>query len=152
MKPRNQTPTEVAPSEAPKTDLPLPPRTRKLFGSSTSKLDLKGRVRAGYRPRWINDEPGRIDLAKECGYEHIKDNKGRPMFIVVDRAGMKAYAMEIPEEFYQEDFKLKQARDDQTMEALMRKPIPDAGYRPTVADTGQPRTQQQTVVGSGSFG
>src|SRR3990167_4511367 len=90
-----------------------PPVKRPLFGKRRPTLNL-GAVRPGYIPRWINDEPGRIDYAKECGYEHIKDEKGKPRFKVVDRGnGMKAYAMEIPKDLYDEAFFEKQRANDE---------------------------------------
>lgn len=124
------------------------PRTRPRFGIPTTKLAIPPNlIKEGFRPRWINDAPGRIDYAKQCGYEHIKEN-GKNLERVVDRGtGMKAYAMQIPEEFYQADFADKQRDNDQIDHSIMRTPIADHGYRPTIGGTDQPVSQSQVITG-----
>ena len=124
------------------------PAKRPVFGQRRKTLDLNA-ARPGYVSRWINDEPGRVDYAKECGYEHITDAKTKkPIFRVVDRTtGMKAYAMEIPQEFFDQAFAEKQRTNDAIDEAIMSRPIADAGYRPTIGNTLQPRTQAQVIRG-----
>jgi hypothetical protein len=89
----------------PALDPSVPRRVRKPFGSVEAKL--KAPKRPGYVRRWFNDSPGRIERAREAGYELVmaddgkrvshlggKDDKGEPVMM---------YLMEIPEEYYRED-------------------------------------------------
>lgn len=124
---------------------------RKPFGAREPRLDVSRFARPGYVQRWFNDYHGRIDRAKEAGYVHINEN-GKPKKMVVDRSsGLEAYAMEIPQEFYDEDFSRKQANLDQLDEAIIRKPIADQGYRPTIGNTDQPRSSMKAVTGRTPF-
>lgn len=126
---------------------------RLRFGDPVTRLELPGGARQGYVPRWINDKPGRIDFAKKCGYEHIKDEKGAPISRVVDNTtGLLAFAMEVPKKFYDEDFIAKQRREDETESAILRNAISDQGYRPTVGNTDQPRSSMRVVTGRMPFG
>ena len=147
--PRNRKPDAPA-AEAATAPPPAPMRpgeARRPFGVPRKKLELTG-TRPGYVPRWINDEPGRVDAAKAGGYEHIRDGRGKPISRVVDRrTGLLAYAMEIPKEFYDADFALKQKKNDEIDDAIMNRAIADKGYRPTVGGTLQPRTQAQVIRG-----
>lgn len=99
-------------------------------------------------PRWINDYPGRVNIAKSAGYEHIKDADGKPIEAVVDKhSGLKAFAMEIPKEFYDEDFAAKQEQEDAKEFAVLHGTIDEAGYRPTVGGTNKPRSTMQVLSG-----
>lgn len=70
----------------------------------------------GFVPRWFNDTPGRIARALGAGYRHVLDPDGIKYTLTVGRAegggGQLAYWMEIPKEFYDEDFAAKQANLD----------------------------------------
>lgn len=143
---------QPVPADALEEAVALPAKRidRPLFGKRRKQLELTA-TRPGYVPRWINDEPGRIDYAKECGYEHIKDEKNKPVSRVVDRrSGMKAYAMEIPKEFYDEAFFEKQRRNDEIDQAIMSKPVGDGGYRGGDQGSGAPQSRAQVFRGRAS--
>lgn len=120
------TPVAAAPpeaSDAPVDDgvAPLPRRARKPFGTPEAKLSWP--PRPGYKRRVFNDEPGRIARALEAGYEHVLEN-GKPICRTVGSAerggGLTGYLMEIPEEWYDEDFAKKQEALDETDAAIYR--------------------------------
>lgn len=101
----------------------LPPRSaRKPFGSMSLKLDYP--VREGFHRHWFNDVPGRIDRAKEAGYEHVMSNEGKPVSRTVGTAegggALTAYLMEIPEEWYQQDMATEQNLIDEKEEVIRR--------------------------------
>jgi len=91
-------------------------------------------TRPGYVRRWVNDDPGRLDAAREGGYEFVAgeskseggatDGIGAKISRVVGtRDGgtpITAYLMEIRKEWYDEDQKAKQAGVNATEEALKR--------------------------------
>lgn len=101
---------------------PLPRRIRKPFGTPESKLAMP--ARPGYVGRWFNDEPGRIQRALAAGYDHVKNPDGTPVSRTVDKGvdnrGLVAFYMEIPKEFYDEDFAAKQAALDETDKSIYR--------------------------------
>ena len=77
------------------------------------KARLAYESRPGYVRRWINDEPGRVFDAENGGYAKVIDKlTGKPVYRIVGTAkaggGLTAYLMEIPEEFWKEDFDQKQ--------------------------------------------
>jgi hypothetical protein len=91
---------------------------RRPFGVPVSRLGVSKEIE-GYHLRWINDEPGRIALAQESGYEFVtpeevgRADEGTQVKEHVgtgrdDVTPMYAYLMKIPMEWYLED---KQARD-----------------------------------------
>jgi hypothetical protein len=126
--------------------VPVRPVKRPLFGKRRKSLELDA-TRPGYVPRWINNEPGRIEYAKECGYEHIKDQKSKPITRVVDRrSGLIAYAMEIPKELFDAAFIEKQRSNDAIDEAIFREAVP-GGYRGGDQGSGAPATQAQVFRG-----
>ena len=99
--------------------------TRKPFGSFTQKLALP--PRPGYKTHWFNDVPGRIDEAKEGGWSHRKDDKGKPLRRVVgtgrDKGALYAYAMDIPVVFWEEDLQLKFERARSMTDGLKSSPV-----------------------------
>lgn len=129
-------------------DDPIEPRRRQRQRWGERQFKLPRHVRPGFVPRVFNDVPGRVDLAKRRGYRHVLDDKGLPINLVVDEtSGLKAYLMEIPQEFYDEDFADKQAHADMTDMAILNKALEDGGYRPTVPNTTEPMTKMQVVRG-----
>lgn len=120
-----------------------------------AQLKLRAGRREGYRRRWINDKPGRLDAALAAGYEFAQDgvagstNPGsrisRPVDVNEDGSPRSAYLMEIPEEFYREDFAAKQAALDETDAAIRAGNIQgksgqDGRYVPDVGITYEPST------------
>ena len=86
-------------------------RERVPFGGA--ELRLAWAKRPGYRRYWFNDTFGRIGRAKSAGYEHVlHPETGAPVSTAVgtDRsgAGMMAYLMEVPEQWYWEDMAVQQ--------------------------------------------
>lgn len=77
------------------------PRPQQRFGAVRKKLEVE--KIPGFEQRWINDIPGRVDYAKECGYAHVTDANGNPIFRVVDKGGLRAYRMKIPAVWYNEN-------------------------------------------------
>ena len=127
-------------------DYTLPRRKRQRWGER--RFNLPQHQRPGFRARVFNDVPGRIKGAKDRGYIHVLDEDGAPIKLVVDRSdGTIGYLMEIPEEFYREDFADKQAVNDATDLAILSKPMADGGYRPMVPGTNQPVTQASVTRG-----
>ena len=115
------------------------PKKRVPFGSTQLKLDLP--LRPGFHRHWFNDAPGRIDRARDAGYTHILDERTKePMRRIVSAAagggGTWAYAMEIPQEFYNEDQALKEeqiaALEDQMKRGITDRP--DGQYVPKKPD------------------
>jgi hypothetical protein len=121
-------PQRVVKSSAGETDEPSAnaapaTRTRKPFGRAQAKLAYPDRE--GYVRRWFNDTPGRIQRAKDAGYEHVVDPRTKnPVTLVVGVAerggGLSAFLMEIPREFYEEDFAAKQEALDEIDKAVQR--------------------------------
>jgi hypothetical protein len=94
---------------------PIAPRQQRVpFG--TLEQRLKDRARPGYRGYIFNDTPGRIERARLAGYTHILDVEGKPVSQIVGTASgggpLHAYAMEIPEEDFRQDFLAEQAKLD----------------------------------------
>ena len=90
----------------------------------------------GYRLRWINDTPGRLNEARQGGYEFVMndeiggkfgdtdiDQTNRDLGSKVCRAvsqttGLKAYLMKIPNEYYEADQRAKQKEIDVVDQAI----------------------------------
>lgn len=122
-----------AAAQAPQATEAGPARpNRKPFGSM--QLKLAHEIRQGFHGHWFNDVPGRVDRAKDAGYEHVKDKNGKEVKRVVGTAegggALTAYLMEIPEEWYQEDMKAEQAHIDEKEEMMRRGKLdaPEKGY------------------------
>lgn len=94
---------------------------RKPFGQRGARLSIT--PRPGFHRHWFNDNPGRIDQAREAGYTHVKDERGKVLVRTVDRGadgkGLKAYCMEIPQEWHDADLKLGQKPADETEAAIL---------------------------------
>lgn len=95
-------------------------KTRKPYGAFQQKLALS--LRSGYHRHWFNDVPGRVDEAKLSGWTHVEDKDGRPIKRVVgkgrDTGAMYAYAMEIPDVFWEEDLAESDKRARAPMDAI----------------------------------
>lgn len=96
---------------------------RKPFGDFIQKLARK--PRPGYYRVWINDEPGRIQQAKNAGYVHVLDEATGRIEVLninphIPGAAQLGYLMEIPQEIWELDQIMKHKRADQ-IEAAIRK-------------------------------
>lgn len=78
---------------------------RRPLGAYSQKLALA--KRPGYHRHWFNDAPGRIQEAEDNGWTHVQGRDGKPEKRCVgagrDNGALYAFAMEIPEVFWQED-------------------------------------------------
>ncbi len=93
--------------------------TRKPFGSMVQKLAVA--PRPGYHRHWFNEEPGRVDMAKENGWNHVlADATGKPVTRVVDKGGKQAWLMEIPQAWFDEDMAAQQQGVDDKEETIRR--------------------------------
>lgn len=102
-----------------------PPRQRvkrKPFGSLDQQLAYP--ARENYHRHWFNDVGNRIARAGEAGYEHVKDKDNKNVSHVVGTADgggpLRAFLMEIPEEWYQEDMRAQQDDIDDKESAIKR--------------------------------
>lgn len=105
-------------------------RNRKPFGSHSQKLAYP--PRQGYHRHWFNDVPGRVERAKEAGYEHVlgddKKSVKRPVGVKEGGGVLLAYLMEIPQQWYDDDMKAQQDLIDKQERALERgKPLETEG-------------------------
>ena len=110
------------------------------FGGQKLKLQLsdadrKGFVERGMVPRWFNDQESRIARAEGAGYKfvdpkavqslgsgavHGNTDVGRKVSLIVSKGEpvIRAYLMEIPKEFYDEDQASKEATNMLVDDAL----------------------------------
>lgn len=97
---------------------------RKPFGGQTQKLALP--KRRGYHRHWFNDVGGRVDEAKASGWSHIKGRDGSPIRRAVgtgrDNGVLYAYAMELPEVFWQEDMDARHKEAAAKVDAIKESP------------------------------
>ena len=122
---RSKDKTVRVPFGGPRLKLQLSPQDMKLF----KKREMV--------PYWFNDEAGRIERALGAGYNFVDPKfagslgqgalhqdgqdpeSGVRVSLVVNKDPViRAYLMEIPKEFYDEDQAAKQAKNDQVDEAL----------------------------------
>ncbi len=75
----------------------------------------------GFKRRWVNDDPGRVQMFEEAGYKIVNDptkvgdrrvgdasNQGSSVTRKSVGGGQFSVLMEIPEEFYREDQEAKE--------------------------------------------
>jgi len=98
---------------------------RRQFGRQTQKLALPNRP--GYKRYWFNDAPGQVQSALDNGWAHVLDKERKPLSRVVgsgrDGGALKAYAMEIPQEFWDEDQERVHKAAKARIDAIKAKPI-----------------------------
>lgn len=132
------------------------PRPQQRFGAVRKKLEVE--EIPGFEQRWINDIPGRVDYARECGYSHVNDAKGKPIFRVVDKGGLRAYRMKIPKIWYDEN---KAEELEEQVNSVERdiyrgrvgnlNPGQDGAYVPTQGPGGPSRINVREIVGPNQF-
>lgn len=98
---------------------------RKPLGAYTQKLALPSRL--GYHRHWFNDVAGRIDEATANGWKHVQGTNKQPIARCVgtgrDKGALYAFAMEIPEVFWQEDQDARNRAASEKVEALKAQPF-----------------------------
>ena len=122
-------PTGGGRGERPTTREETGRRARVPLGDPRPKMAAP--KRAGYHRRWVNDAGDRLRAAEEAGYQFVEDE------IEVDEAGrgtrrsmtvgtkedgspLRAFLMEIRNEFYEADQAVKQAKIDEVDAAMRR--------------------------------
>lgn len=135
-------PEAQKPSEDRKTlveDVARIRQMRKPFGAQTQKLALP--KRPGYHRHWFNDVGGRVDEAKESGWAHINGQDGKPLKRAVgtgrDNGVLNAYAMELPEVFWQEDMDARHNEAQSKMDAIKESPARAKPGQASKADVGK---------------
>ena len=130
VKPRTERAQARQPREAQREQAKPTRRKRVPLGAPVYKLDAP--AREGYHRHWINDTPGRLAKAQQGDYTFVTDpddemNKSDPgakTSVIVgvhpDGSPMRAYLMEIPLEYYEEDQKAEQAQIDKFDAELRR--------------------------------
>lgn len=113
---------------------------RTPFGSMSQKLALP--QRSGYHRHWFNDVAGRIDEAKASGWSHVKNEKdGTPLKRVVgtgrDNSPLLAYAMELPEVFWQEEMDARHAVATAKMDSIKKNPFASKPGQAQASDKGK---------------
>ena len=113
---------------------------RSPFGVTTQKLALP--VRPGYHRHWFNDVAGRIDEATTSGWAHVKDQKtGQPMKRTVgsgrDGGALIAFAMELPEVFWQEEMDARHKRAAEQIDAIKKRPFAAKPGQAQASDKGK---------------
>ena len=112
------------------------------FGGVKLKLQMSDADMKGFKDRkmvtrWFNDDPGRIERAQGGGYKFVKpehatslgqgalhsdgndpESNARVSIVVNRDPVIRAYLMEIPKKFYDEDQAAKAAQVDLVDEAL----------------------------------
>ena len=106
-----------------------------------NRLFIKNKE-AGFQYRIVNDTDDRVELMKEAGWEIVPDAKvgatgdkrvdgasslGSVAYISVGQ-GTKAVVMRIPDEWYQEDQRAKQAQVDEVESTMRRTAKSNADY------------------------
>jgi hypothetical protein len=137
-------PQEQLPEPAPETLDQVIARirtVRQAFGGPMSqKLALP--TRSGYHRHWFNDVGGRIDEAKASGWSHVNNPRdGKPLRRAVgtgrDNGVLYAFAMEIPEVFWQEEMDAKHAQAKAKIDDIKTKPFQAKPGTAQVSDKGK---------------
>lgn len=113
---------------------------RSPFGAQSLKLAMP--TRPGYHRHWFNDVAGRIDEALTSGWAHVKDLKtGQPLKRTVgsgrDGGALIAYAMELPEVFWQEEMDARHKVASEKLEAIKKNPFASKPGQAQASDKGK---------------
>jgi hypothetical protein len=115
-------------------------RTRRTpINGVRNKLNVRGQE-PGYVYRIVNDIEDRVQTLQEMGYEIVTDKgvtvgdkrianptqEGSPVKVSVGQ-GVQAYVMRQKQEWFDEDQKAKNARNDE-LEAQMKRDANEAGF------------------------
>lgn len=115
-------------------------RTRRTpINGTRNRLNVRGQE-PGYVYRIVNDIDDRIQTLQEMGYEIVTDKnvtvgdkrianptqEGSPVKVSVGQ-GVQAYVMRQKKEWFDEDQKTKNAKNDE-LEAQMKREAKDAGF------------------------
>ena len=98
--------------------------------------------RPGYHRHWFNDVAGRIDEATASGWSHvINPRDGKPMHRVVgsgrDNKALEAYAMELPEVFWQEEMVARHKIASDRVDGIKKRPAAAQPGQAQASDAGK---------------
>jgi hypothetical protein len=128
--------------------------TRRPLGAFAQKLALP--VRPGYHRHWFNDVAGRVQEAADNGWAHVLDKDRKPLARCVgtgrDKGALYAYAMEIPEVFWQEDQDARNQAAADKMQGLKNAPFRSAPGQAKPADKGEFYDPTESEAGPISIG
>lgn len=114
-------------------------KIRKPLGTYSLKLALD--KRPGYHRHWFNDTGARIQEALANGWSHVKDHDGKPAKQAVgfgrDNGVLNAYAMEIPQVFWDEDLAARHERANAAIESTKSQIAVDKGGKAKAEDSGK---------------
>ena len=116
-------------------------KVRQPFGGAMQqKLALPKRT--GYHRHWFNDVAGRIDEKSASGWAHIINPRdGKPLRRVVgsgrDGKALEAYAMELPEVFWQEEMVARHAEAEARVEGIKKRPAMAQQGQAQASDAGK---------------
>ena len=115
-------------------------KTRQEWGQFLQKLALP--VRSGYHRHWFNDVAGRVEEAKASGWAHVKNPRdGTPHKRAVgtgrDNNVLYAYAMEIPDVFWQQEMDARHAIAKEKIEGIKKKPVRAEPGQAQASDQGK---------------
>lgn len=135
---------------------------------------LSAPKRPGYVRRWVNNDPGRVQMFQQAGYKVVTDegydpanpgvvrvgdpSVGKPAMMgsgVVEEVGggKKAVLMEIRKDWYDEDQAAKHRKIDQMESQIKRRPKKDGFYGDISVDGNRPNQGRSAVdVDEGHFG
>lgn len=96
-------------------------RTRVPFGATQQKLSYP--PRPGFHRHWFRDDPGRVERAKQAGYDHVQDpSTGQPVTrlggVAEGGGGLDMYLMEQPQHWHDEDVAAGQKPVDEIDRAI----------------------------------
>lgn len=111
---------------------------RRPFGAFQLKLAID--QRPGYHRHWFNDVPGRVDEALASGWTHVMKD-GKPISRVVgtgrDNGVLRAFAMEIPLVFWEEDMAARHKAAQAKIDTIKEKPFMSRSGESKPADQGK---------------
>ena len=116
-------------------------KVRQPFGGAMQqKLALPKRT--GYHRHWFNDVAGRIDEASASGWAHIINPRdGKPFRRVVgsgrDSKAIEAYAMELPEVFWQEEMDARNKLAMAKLDSIKKNPFASKPGQAQESDKGK---------------
>lgn len=118
--------------------------SRKKFEESgfLQGQQLLAAQRPGFVRRWVNDEKGKLDRRQDQGYtfvgegaanepfeatsDDIGSRKSQRVGVTDDKQPLRAYLMEIPEDFYKQDQQEKARRTDAKTRAVSTEAASDS--------------------------
>lgn len=121
---------------------------RKPLGAYAQKLALD--ARPGYHRHWFNDMGNRVSEALNNGWAHVLDEEKRSIRRAVgtgrDNGVQYAYAMEIPEVFWQEDMAARHEVAQEKIEALKKSPVRAEKGQSQRSDQGKFYSPQEDIL------